>query len=731
MSRRSHCQKETIGKQKVVNQCVKNQKVVNAKFENFDTDRIETDALYINNKLFPSSIIPFSIKESTTIVGTNNAITPPCDECTEGCPEATPGTPTGGLFALGKSFTGKITFCNVKSMQLNLTGLILNNNDDFALEFINCNQVYVYAGTVNSLNATAIRVSCCSNIAFSHMNTTLSNNCLFIEKSYDIHIKSWYLDNLSGYAFNVNCTNYLRLNNLDINNIFAESPLNDALIMVNNSEMVFISNCAYYNINYTNVSGTKSIMKMNNCFDVKISHVSILTTAYSSASNEDLNIYLVYLSNCGSLVLGSFIIDGDLVNKIGTGSAELNCLRLTNCNNTFMAHHLMTDNFINADGFAKSLTFHGIYLNEMTTFTMNSSKICTNFLKGAGVDTLQEVRSFYGEAGGNWYLSGNICNENRIEGPSYLNTSVAGFEVVNIRSSVILQKCSANNHGASLYNIQTSSGFIIRAINPDFNNKTSIDIDNCSANQNVSDNTFGTSFGYLCTYSNTLITNSEAISNEAGLSCYGFLLPGLIASTQNTVSLFNCSANTNFSALKTAYGVYSGKLDLGVGLTDGVATIAIKKCTFTANGPPTGSNPPNPGYGIYLNEINVSSIIGNLLNENNYALYINMGLNHSIISNSAVHNDVGFEINEAGNSIIQKNLSQNNFHGYIDNTTAASGNILNSYFTNNAVANTLTSYEGVSPSRVPWYMFSPATGNFSPAGPAINPTLNSFTNLSS
>ncbi len=745
-NRNKHKNCEKIYRQNVNKQCVDKSHVKSIFSETIDVtgpnggllnvDKVNTDQIFIENKLFPTSIIPYKINGTSTYSGTHSPIpppfrNPPCAACDVACPASTPGTPSGGLFALGQSFKGKVTFCGIQGMQLNLAGMTLENDNDFALEFINCNQVYVFGGTVKSKNNVAIHVVCSSNVTFKSINTTNSYGGMLVENSYDIRVANWYMDNITGFAFDIQCSDYLRFSGLDINNIGSYSE--ESLFYAKNSQMIFINNCAFYNINYNTTGGTdsitKSIIKVENAFDVKISHISILTTYFSS--DVDTNIYMVHLKNSGSLILGSFIINGDGVSVSGPHRATMHCLRLENCNNTFMAHHLMTDNYVKGDPNAVSLIFHGVSLHTMATFTMNSSKICTNKVIGGGADTTIEVRSFYGttmkllppspaSTSGNWYLSGNICNQNLIDTTSFIpNSSIYGFEVVDVEYTVLFRNCSANNHkpGRGL-GLAEVGGFKIRGINSTNNTQNNIDIINCQANQNSSDGVFGNTYGFYCTYSNTKFNSCEAISNLAGRQCYGFFLPGLSTTVQYTVSLSGCSGNTNSSSLSRAYGLYAGEVDGSAGVT----ALVVKDCIFNSNGPAVGSLPINPGYGIFLNNVKVAELINNFMNNNNYGLYMNLCDCTALFSNSAISNDIGYQINQSTNTNLNKNKSECNTSGFIDNT--ANGN---SYI-QNLSTNDTTPFTITEGGVINLYSLSKTTGNYTliSGGP-----LTMFSNLQS
>lgn len=694
-------------------------------------NKLSVQQLFINGKPFPTPTPgnPYIITETTTIVGDNV----PDPECEEGCGTATPGTPTGGIFSIGESFTGKITFCNVKSFRLNLNYKVVTNTDDYVLEIINCNQAFINGGTLVAENHAAVHISCSTNIEFRYLTIYDSGAAFLVENSQNVQLLGLHVENISEYAIRFENSNYIRLVNWDVSRISNYTA--ESLITGIHSSMIFLSDMVFFNINVTDIESetSKNIIKFDDCFDVKISHISVLLTSFTAVFDTNLNVYLVYFTNCGSLVLGSFIMDGDFVAVSGGSTGTFNCLRLENCNNTFTAHCLMTDNYIQGDTNAAGLSFAGIYVDNLTTATFNGHKICTNYASGGGNDSTISVRSFYGNQGGNWYFSGNICNGNYIENNEFLPgsgaASVYGFEIVDIFSSLTMQRCSSNNHGAE--GASEVGGYKIYGIDADNNTNTNIDIANCSACQNFSNGNVGTTVGFLVTYSNTEINISEAISNFAGASCYGFLLPGIQSTPQLTVTIGNCSSNTNFSANGAAYGLYAGTLDgpiLNLGETQGVQTLSVSKCVLNANGPPTGSNPPNPGYGAYLSEVSVSAIEENLFNQNNWGLYVDGGDSHNIYGNSAIFNDTGFEINEAPGSIIEENLAQANFDGFVDNTPTEPGN---SYFSNNAVNNDTTSFENVTPCVVPWFAFDPADGSFTPTGPAVDPVLTGWSNISS
>lgn len=737
MSRRhdKHKKCAKIDRQCIQKQCIQNQFIKKSEIESLsaetleitgpnggalNVDTVNTGQIFIDNKLFPTSIIPFKIDGPSTYTGTHVPIPPPdrqppCAACNITCPAATPGTPSSGLFALGRTFSGKVTFCGIQGMQLNLAGMCVTNDNDFALEFINCNHVYVFGGSVESKNNIAIHVVCSSNVTFKSINTTKSYGGMLVENSYDIKVENWYMDQITGFAFDIVCSDYLRFSGLDINNIGSYSE--ESLFYAYNSQMIFINNCAFYNINYNGAGGTKSIIKIENAFDVKISHISILTSYFSS--NEDINVYMVHFKNSGSLILGSFIVDGDGVKVLGAHSATMNCLRLENCNNTFMAHHLMTDNYVSGDANAVSLKFHGVSLDRMTTFTMNSSKICTNLATGGGVSTEVEVRSFYGTKSGNWFLSGNICNQNFIDTSTFIpNSSIYGFEVVDADATVLFRNCSSNNHNdRNKNNVSEAGGFKIKGVDSNNNTKNNIEITNCQANQNFSDGALGKTFGFYCTYSNTKFNLCEAISNQAGRECYGFLLPGLNGTVQSSVSLTGCNGNNNFSVLRKSYGLYAGEVNGSAG----VRVLIIKGCAFNTNGP-NAVNPTNPGYGIYLNKVKVGELINNFTNYNNYGLYMDLCDCNALFSNSAIYNDTGYEINQSTNTNLKKNTTQCNASGFKDNTTGG-----NSYNQNWSTSDD-TPFTITGGGVINLYSLDKTTGNYTnvSGGP-----LNIFSNLQS
>lgn len=737
---KEECDEEEIESQKVHNQCVNKQRVkrsivTNSTVENLTVsgsggtegtltvDRVNTRELFINNKEFPTSTIPFKISESMVIVGTEGA----CGD--ESCPEATPGTPQGGLFALGRSFTGKITFCGVSGLNLNLVGLELSNVDDYAIELINCNKVYICNGVVNSLNSAAIRVTCSTDVQFAYLNTSNSGAALEVDNSLDIKIQKWYIRNASQFAIRVQDSRYLRITGIDINGGDDSSDLTTfserALIDIRRSDMIFINNSAFYNMNVQEAVGEKGVIYMDTCFDVKVSRISILTTRFTAPVNTNLNAFLITFINSGSLIFGGFIIDGDSVAVSGTGQGQLMCLRIEECNNVFMANNLMTDNFVSGSASSAVLAFVGVRLVNVETFTMNNTKICTNYAEGGGANTEVLVYSFFGSElpgtglkSGNWFLSGNICNQNYVT--TNTRSMIGGFNVANVSSTVLFQKCSANNNGNYIGTAREVVGFrVVGFDNPDNNNLTNIKFYHCAANQNNSSEPSGKTTGFQSTYSNTMFSNCEAVSNTAGLDCIGFLVSGVVNGKQLNAALYHCTGNTNFSSNGRSFGAFAGPINFQGQLTAGVETLSIQKSAFMAN---IGSSVANPGFGVFLQNVEISQIIGNVLNQNNCALCIAGGFGNNVFGNSALNNDRGFAINQSPDSFFERNLAQLNTIGYVDNTTGG-----NTYYRNKAVSNT-TQFNTIG-FAIPVFHYNKATGIFTYV--SGEPTLNAYTNLSS
>ena len=690
---------------------------------------------FVDGKPFPPASISSSYKitGTTVIVGNSGA-------CIGNCPAATPGTPQGGSFVLANSFTGKLTFCGVDGVTLDLAGLVISNSGDYAVEFINCSQVYVKNGSINCSDFPAVHVACSNNVGLKYINTSNSFAALLVDNNCsDLVVDHWYVENVSAYAFTFKNSHYLQVGNLNITNISGYTE--NALVYFTSSEMIFVEKISLYNINITNVSGTKSLLYLTQCFDIKISKTSILTTYFTT--NQNLNLYMIYISSCGSVMLGSNIIDGNGLTLTGS-SGTINCIRVddsfgTGSNNIFAYYAVINDNYIEGDA-SSSVAFHAFHLEDTTTFRMNSYKVCTNYTLGDVLSS--EIRAFYGIRGGNWYFDRHIFNSNYVSASSVIqNSSIYGLEIIDISSSIFLTTSTANNNGLDLINTSQSSspfwtqevgGYKIYGINPENNTQTNVNIEDCTANQNESNSVSGITIGFLSTYSNTSIENCEAISNISGENCYGFLLPGLVGTQQITVSVSKCTANTNFSENGEAYGIYVGKTDgniIGaIGTTSGVQTMTISCCTFSANGPVDGSFPSNPGTGIYLSDVLVSAVRDCLLNQNNYGFYADLGSNNSLDNNSAAYNDQGFTFNNSPNSIIQSCLAQNNSNGYSDNTTPSISMVMNTYLRNKAVNNTVSSYELITPAVISWFKYLPASGTFTFV--SGDPNLSSFSNLS-
>lgn len=727
MSRRDPKKKKCCNEDydKIKKQIVKQQKVCEQKVKKTEIETINTEELFINNKLFPTSIIPYKISSSTTIVGDNVPLEA-CNGCPKVAPIATPGTPSGGLFTLGQSFSGKITFWGVKSLTLELSSLNISNDNDYAIEIINCDKVYIKGGNVASKNATAILIQCSSDVEISWISVTNTKNVVEIVDSFNVRLKELNMTRISGVAIDVDCTNYLRLQNLDINKV--EELTDNALVRIQNSEMIFINKAVFYNINvedHSNLVDFSSIIYLNKCFDIKVSAISILTTYVKALVNKDVNLYLFYMKECGSAILNNFIIDGDHLEVSGVSAGKLNCVRIENSNNTFVARQLLTDNSVYGDDNSTNLDMTTFHMEDVDTFTLSGFKSLTNFVLGGNVNTAVKVGSFHGLRGGNWFLSGNISAQNYNEHKDELYlplSSVIGFEIVDVSSTVFIRSTSSNNHGElsfpgvePKYNAGEVAGFKIYGIDATNNSFTNIVLDNIQANRNISntDSATSTTIGIMSTYSNTKVHSSYAVANEAGGKCYGILFPGLVDSKQKQAAVYTTSSNDNLSYKSDSYGVYAGSVDLGQGETQGVETLVVLKSSFNKNG----------GFGIYSTKVKITNIDSNTLNENGCGLCINEGSNNIIFGNKASSNDVGYKLEKSNNSFIRNNTSQDNGKGFVDNSQ------YNVYYKNESLGD-VKSFEDVTPSRLSWYEFNPTTGSFTPKGPAIVTPLGSFSNTS-
>lgn len=719
-----HRQKKDCKVEHVRKQLVECQKVLESKIKKAEVEELDAENFNINGKKFPTSSIGFPISASTVIRGVN-AI-----GCSGDCPPATPGTPTGGLFVLQNSFKGKVVFCGVQSMALNLSGLVLSNDGDYALEFINCSQVYVYSGSVNSVNSAAVHVNCSTNIFFQNIYTSDSYGGLLINDSTNIRTNYWEFKNVNGFALKFNNSNFLRFTNLDINSVtqFKE----DALIMGNNSEMIFINNSSFYDIDVKESSGIERVLVLDKCFDVKINNISILTTYFSNIVDTDLSVYLIHVTNSGSVIMSGFMMDGNGVNINGNASGELDSFRIEESDNVFALYHMMTDNFLLGTSAAKSLEYHAVHVENIETFSLVFSQICTNYLQGevSAAENL-EVRAFYGTGGGNWYLGDNTCNASYMAASTSLpNSSVYGFEVFDVNKTVVIENCTSDANGPNLKGLGEKlvaevGGYKIASDNSSNNTNTNILINKCQANSNCSNITDGKTLGFVSTYSNTTIQSCQAVGNVSGFECYGIFLPGLVGTVQSTVSITDTISNNNLSYNSPSYGLYAGKVYID-GWTNGVDTLVVKNSIFNSNGPEGEALPLNPGFGVYLNGVDTTEISNNVIDNNNYGISIGDGGYNNIENNKLTANNAALTLVNSPNSIISNNVAQGNDDGFIDTTVAVAPNVLNSYFGNKSIANTSSSFDNITPAKISWHNYSPSTGTYTfiSGEPIINPLTN-------
>lgn len=75
----------------------------------------------------------------------------------------------------------------------------------------------------------------------------------------------------------------------DVSNI--SQMTDNSFVRIRNSEMIFVKNCVFYNIgveNHVDVGGFTSIFFIEDCFDIKVDAISILTTYFIAPINIDI-----------------------------------------------------------------------------------------------------------------------------------------------------------------------------------------------------------------------------------------------------------------------------------------------------------------------------------------------------------------------------------------------------------------------------------------------------------
>ena len=731
--------------EKVKKQCVKAQCVLKSK-----VDVLEVNELFVGGKPLKNDEV-YIINDSTVFVGDNPASISPCllepfGPCLVEPSVATPGTPSGGVFKLGRSFSGKITFYGIKGIELNLAGYVLNNDDDVALEFINCTQVWVHGGSVNSVNNHAIKICSSSNLCISRINTSDTSYGIYVQSSYDVNLKNWYFERITGYVMKFECTNYIRVSNITIKEIrgydgdfrISEDP-RDSLFIANNSQMIFVNNCSIFDIEIRQARGVKNILAGNNCFDVKLSRISILTTTFTGLladQAQDLSVYLIYFTNSGSINMNSLVLNGDYVEVFGNVKAVFNCVRFENCNNTFIDDIMATDNTIYGAVSNGELRLATVYIDSMETFILEHSRICTNSIyvtttATSNPDLVVHLSSFHGTSSnppflnGNWYLNDNVSNQNRLFSSAQIEKSaVYGYLIEKLDKAFVIEDCSSNNHGYDLtLNVQVTksqlltknstlqlksvehlpkTGTLLVHTDKGFQKVRYSGIKNSNLLNVTTQIPFQAKAGTIVSLEDPLrgpkyVAGISISSNQVGL--------------ETTIMADNSSANNNISDLETgttvgmistynntilndceAVGNRAGRLCAGFMVTG--SNVLVNESQVNSN---TASN--FAGYGLYAAELlpeafqrtltyqladtklNNLTIEETIFNSNSECgVYVTKGINVSLVRNTFNSNRCGVHVVE-GIYLIEDNMVLNNEFGLklenVSNTSIEENNVQN------------------------------------------------------
>jgi len=575
---------------------------------NINSGPINTSALFINNRLFPTSIIPIVIND--TVVITN-------------------GT---GLYALGKSFTGTVTFDNCQSLSLNLVNQVLTGS----IIIRNSNQIVLFEGSVNNPNGISVDIKDSTDIVITNLNisdTQRGIECLNVE---DLTIGGLYIENISDLAIYLENTNIMIFFNITIRNI--RTYTNKSLIDIVGCQGLFYNKIFFNDISCNTLKGeNKNMISLtNSTFDVKMTEISILRVQFFASADVEVN--HIYTENSGSMILSDFIIDANYLNTTGPINAKHSCIKMKDCNNMFGEKCLITDNAITSDPDAVSLKMHSINIDNVFDLSLENFAINGTFISGGENSNIKEVRGFYGELGGNWVISGFLLNSQYFDKGT--NGTCYGLEIKDVTLSIRIKHCVSNNNGFFTDKIYPDQcgGFI--AGGKEDSNITFIE---CCSNSNTG-GTFTTSF--TSDYNNTEIINCESngnFSNTPNGSVISFLIPGN-HQIQKNVLLRECISN-NFETNVNSYGAIIGSLF-------GVQNLKVLNCGFINN-----------HYGIYLNAINDSSVISCSVNFNYYGIYLI----------------------DSHNVLVKDNTSQANTIGYTDNTP-------NIYINNKSINDKTTTY---------------------------------------
>ena len=594
---------------------VKTQNVKNLNVKNsFNVDTINsknsisevsnTSALFINNRLFPTSVIPVVINDTITI---------------------TNGT---GLYAMGKSFTGNITLINCQSLSLNLVNQILTGT----IEIINCNQIVVFDGSVNNPIGTSIDIKNSTDIVFNNLNisdTLRGITCLEVE---DISIVGVYIENIYDYAIRLEKTNDIIFFNITIRNI--ESYTNKSIIDIVNCQGMFFNKIFFNDINYHNlIYDHKNIISISdNSYDMKFSEISILRVKFFS--NIDIQVNHIHIENSGSIIVRDLIIDGNYLYTTGPIKSSHTCIKVKNSNNFFGEKCLLTDNGIISDQNAIELKMHTVAVSNVVNMSLKDFAINSTFISGGINCIIKDVRGFYGESGGNWVFADLLLNSQYFS--DGINGTCYGLEINNVYLSITIAHCISNNNGYydETYTIYPDQcgGFLAKGISD-----SNITFLNCTSNSN----TGGTStISYNSSYDNTEFMNCSSNGNYSSIEngkIVSFYIPGN-SDIQKDVLINNCISNNYPDGNLNSYGVYSGEISL-------VKNLRVQHSGFMNN-----------YYGIYLYNTTDSCILKCTVNYNNDGINIDSSSNILIQDNISQQNSTGYLDNTPNTYINNKSI---------------------------------------------------------------------------
>jgi len=628
---------------------VRELKACKVKTKLLDAMTTNTENLFINNKLFPVSSIPIKITNATPMPITQQ-----------------------GSYILDEVIT-KTVEIEGENIVINLANLSIISPAGCGLSINNSNKVFIYDGFIECTNGTAVCTNNSYNIAFRSLNTKESRAGYSVNTTDVLFFQNIFVQNITEYAFEFNECSSIYQGQINISDV---AEYNQSLFSFRNSDILFLTKISFLGVNVTGV-GSKYGMFLDTCFDTVIDNISFFKSSFATNAG-DLLVNDIKILSSSNIDISLLSVTDKQLQVDGNFDLRYHSVNVEDSSSIYFGTGTFEDNGVtDVSGNAKSLEHLNIYSERSTDIIFKFTTGLNNFCVGGGPATKVYAGGVYTFEGGDWTLSGCTFNNVNIVNTLATDTTCIGVFAEDPLAYLLISGCTSNNNGNDDF-VKESGGF-------KFTKAGSFDtIVQVTGSGSVNNLARVLTYSFLSEVPNTMFLGCLATSNEINnpalpnVGAFGFLVSGSVASVQESVSIYSCTANDNFSVLNNSYGVYAGVIDYGSGLTQGCKNLIVKGVDACSN-----------SVGIHIEQSMLSNVLGNFFNINDIAgLQLSSAGSTSVISNTVTGSAVGYDIVNSPDSDIQKNLASACNTGFRDNT--ASGNF---YVDNKAISSTVSAYD--------------------------------------